>query len=124
MEMLITFFHACMVLACIALAALAFRFFLDRGFEPVLTRPGRVVAKRQAFTSYGAIPSYARYSHAYFVTFEFQDGSRDEFETSDWQYGLLAEGDQGTLTTHGRRFKGFARQLPQREPGFPRPLAT
>ncbi|MGE6758383.1 DUF2500 domain-containing protein [Corallococcus interemptor] len=125
MELLIIlFFFACMVLACIALAALVFHFFRGRRLEPVLKRPGRVVAKRQAFTNYGAIPSYASYGQAYFVTFEFQDGSRDEFETFDWQYGLLAEGDHGTLTTQGRRLTGFARQRPQRGPGLPRPLPT
>ncbi|RKH53100.1 DUF2500 domain-containing protein [Corallococcus sp. AB050B] len=122
MELLIIlFFFACMALVCIALAALVFHFFRGRRLEPVLKRPGRVVAKRQAFTSYGAIASYGQ---AYFVTFEFQDGSRDEFETFDRQYGLLAEGDQGTLTTQGRRLTGFARQRPQRGPGLPRPLPT
>jgi hypothetical protein len=112
METLITFFFACMVLVCMALAALVFHFFGGRRLEPVLTRPGRVVTKRKL----NAL--------VYFVTFEFQDGSRDEFETFDRQYGLLAEGDQGTLMTQGRKLKGFTRQPPQRGPGLPRPLPT
>ncbi|MGE6758386.1 DUF2500 domain-containing protein [Corallococcus interemptor] len=126
MEMLIKLFFVCMVLACIALAALVFRIFRDRR-EPVLTRQGRVVAKRQAINEYarGSYPYYARrysYTQSYFVTFEFQDGNRDEFETFDWQYGLLAEGDQGTLVTRGRWLKGFARQPTQRGQSFPQPL--
>ncbi|RKH52183.1 DUF2500 domain-containing protein [Corallococcus aberystwythensis] len=116
MEALITFFFACMVLACIALAALVFHILRGR-IEPVLTRPGRVVAKRQAGRGYYYAPTY-------FVTFEFQDGSRDEFETFDRQYGLLTEGAQGTLMTQGRNLRGFARQPPQRGPSFPRPLHT
>ncbi|RKG68305.1 DUF2500 family protein [Corallococcus sp. CA054B] len=113
METLITLF----LIACMFFAALLFYASGRRRLEPDLARQGRVVAKRQTGDGY-----YARAT--YFVTFEFQDGSRDEFETFDRQYGLLAEGDQGTLMTRGRWLKGFARQWPQRGPSFPRPLHT
>ncbi|RKH53162.1 DUF2500 family protein [Corallococcus sp. AB049A] len=124
MEMLIKLFFVCMVLACIALAA---RIIRDR-LEPELTRQGRVVAKRQAINEYArrSYPYAQRYSYtqSYFVTFEFQDGSRDEFETFDSQYGLLAEGDQGTLITRGRWLQEFARQPTQQGQSFPRPVHT
>ena len=45
----------------------------------------------------------------YYVTFEVDGGERKEFGMSGREYGLLAEGDPGTLTFQGTRYKGFAR---------------
>lgn len=47
---------------------------------------------------------------AHYVTFEFDDGSRERFSVRGDQYGLLAEGDAGTLQSQGTRFKGFDRE--------------
>lgn len=51
-------------------------------------------------------------SHAqttYFVTFELENKQRLEFRLKSKDYGLLAEGDIGTLTYQGTRYKGFTR---------------
>ncbi|MFC5701939.1 DUF2500 domain-containing protein [Cohnella faecalis] len=45
----------------------------------------------------------------YYVTFEFEDGTRVELPVATKHYGLIAAGDQGTLTHQGTRFKGFDR---------------
>lgn len=50
-----------------------------------------------------------RVSTSYYVTFEVAGGGRMEFGMSGREYGLLAEGDPGTLTFQGTRYKGFAR---------------
>lgn len=45
----------------------------------------------------------------YFATFEFPDGSREEFRLQGEAYGLLSEGDSGLLRTQGTWFQGFDR---------------
>ena len=44
----------------------------------------------------------------YFATFEMEKGSR--LQVSDYEYGMLAEGDQGKLTFQGTRYLGFERE--------------
>lgn len=51
---------------------------------------------------------------AYFVTFEFEEGSREEFSMRGDQYAMLAEGDIGTLQSQGSWFKGFDREYSSR----------
>ena len=74
--------------------------------SPKLTVPVTVVAKRSdvhrgtetmhTFTSY-------------YVTFQVESGDRMEFEVSDMEYGMLAEGDRGMLTFQGTRYLSFQR---------------
>ena len=45
----------------------------------------------------------------YFITFEFEDSSRQEFQVNDHEYGTLIEGDSGTLEYQGSRYLGFER---------------
>ena len=45
----------------------------------------------------------------YFVTFEMKSGERVEFGLDGRDYGLLAEGDEGTLDYQGTRYLGFQR---------------
>ena len=45
----------------------------------------------------------------YYVTFQVRSGDRMEFQVSDQAYGMLVEGDSGTLTFQGNRYLGFAR---------------
>ena len=71
---------------------------------PVLNRPARVVAKRTAVT--GGEKSTRT---TYYATFEFPDGSREEFRLQGEAYGLLSEGDSGLLRTQGTWFHGFDR---------------
>ena len=49
------------------------------------------------------------YDTAYFVTFEFPSGDRAEFSVSGQEYGMLCEGDRGTLHFQGTRYLGFTR---------------
>lgn len=68
----------------------------------VLEKPARLVTKRQHV--------WGDHSHTdYYVTLEFEDKSRLEFKVKAGTYGLLAEGDQGTLTYQGTRFLDFKR---------------
>jgi len=48
-------------------------------------------------------------STSYFVTFEFDSGDRSEFSVSGKEYGMLAEGDIGTLTFQGTRYINYNR---------------
>jgi len=48
-------------------------------------------------------------STAYYATFELVPGNRLELSLSGKQYGMLVEGDTGTLTYQGRRYHGFLR---------------
>ena len=45
----------------------------------------------------------------YYVTFQVESGDRMEFAVSGSEYGMLAEGDQGTLTFQGTRYLSFER---------------
>ena len=49
-------------------------------------------------------------STSYYVTFETENGSRFEMQLEGEQYGLLAEGDEGTLMHQGTRYLGFHRE--------------
>ena len=46
----------------------------------------------------------------YYITFEVNSGDRMEFSVTGEQYGMLAEGDYGTLTFQGTRYKCFLRE--------------
>ena len=46
----------------------------------------------------------------YFITFEFEDNSRQEFQVNDYEYGTLIEGDSGILEHQGSRYLGFERR--------------
>lgn len=48
-------------------------------------------------------------STTYYATFEFASGDRLELRVPACEYGMLSEGDQGTLTSQGTRFIGFER---------------
>ncbi len=73
--------------------------------QPVLTAPVRVVGKRTDTTGM----SGSSVSTWYHATFEFPSGERREFSVGGPGYGLLAEGDHGTLTFQGTRFHRFER---------------
>ncbi|KAM3089945.1 DUF2500 domain-containing protein [Phormidesmis sp. 146-35] len=69
--------------------------------SPRLAREARVVGKRSRVSGWSDTTS----TH-YYMTFEFADGSREEFGVSSKVYGMSAEGDLGTLHqgTHMREF--------------------
>ena len=45
----------------------------------------------------------------YYITFEFEQGSRQEFQVDNYDYGTLIEGDSGMLEHQGNRYFGFER---------------
>ena len=78
--------------------------------QPVLTQPAHIVSKRTDTSGMGSRMNGAgNVSTSYYVTFELAGGERKEFGISGREYGQLAEGDAGTLTFQGTRYKGFAR---------------
>ena len=77
--------------------------------QPVLSVPARLVSKRTATSGSVSSNSGGQVSTSYFATFELGSGERLEFSMSGKGYGLLAEGDAGTLTYQGTRYHGFQR---------------
>ena len=74
--------------------------------SPRITVPATVVAKRDH-------RSYNRNHHytSYHVTFQFESGDRLELTVPGGEFGLLCEGDRGTLTFQGTRYLSFEREL-------------
>lgn len=80
--------------------------------SPRLDVQAKVVAKRTDV-------SYHRHHHQnhhhtttsthYFATFEVVSGDRMELEMDGQDYGMLVEGDCGTLSFQGTRYLGFRR---------------
>lgn len=83
--------------------------------QPILTARARVIAKRMDVrTSHSIHNSNDHFHHDgtrthYYVTFELESGERREIAVSGPEYGILVEGDVGTFTYQGTRYKGFAR---------------
>jgi hypothetical protein len=86
--------------------------------QPIQTVPARVVSKRTSTSGGGAtmnsgggaiMDSGGSVSTWYYVTFEMENGDRQEWGLAGREYGLLVEGDSGMLTFQGTRYKGFAR---------------
>jgi hypothetical protein len=50
-------------------------------------------------------------STSYYATSEYDSGQRKEFRLDGGAYGLLVEGDEGTLTYQGTRYHRFERNL-------------
>lgn len=47
----------------------------------------------------------------YYATFQVESGDRMEFSLSGSDYGLLVEGDKGSLTFQGSRYLSFERTI-------------
>ena len=75
--------------------------------SPKLTVPVTVVAKRSDV--HRGIETMHTFT-SYYVTFQVESGDRMEFEVSDMEYGMLAEGDSGELTFQGTRYLNFRRE--------------
>lgn len=59
--------------------------------------------------STGAHGHYTSSVTYYYATFQVESGDRMEFCVSGEEYGMLAEGDSGSLTFQGTRFISFKR---------------
>ena len=75
--------------------------------SPKLTVPVTVVAKRSDV--HRGIETMHTFT-SYYVTFQVESGDRMEFEISDMEYGMLAEGDSGELIFQGTRYLNFRRE--------------
>ena len=74
--------------------------------SPKLTVPVTVVAKRSDV--HRGIETMHTFT-SYYAAFQAESGDRMEFEISDTEYGMLAEGDRGMLTFQGTRYLNFQR---------------
>ena len=81
--------------------------FIRNASSPRLAREARVIGKR-LYVSGGINGSSTSY---YYATFEFPDGSREEFGVSSQIYGMIAEGDMGTLQSQGTYVSNFNRRV-------------
>jgi hypothetical protein len=75
--------------------------------SPVESVAARVVAKRTETS--GRMNGGSVWT-TYYVTFELAGGERREFGVWGREFGVLVEGDRGTLTHQGTRYKGFERE--------------
>jgi hypothetical protein len=81
----------------------------DNNSKPVLSAPARVITKRSETSGSVSRNTGGSVSTSYYATFELETGERREFSMYGKAYGLLAEGDEGTLTYQGTRYHGFER---------------
>jgi Protein of unknown function (DUF2500) len=80
--------------------------FIRNASSPRLAREARVIGKRLDVSG-GNNRSFTYY----YTTFEFPDGSREEFGVSSQIYGMIAEGDVGTLESQGTYVWNFNRRV-------------
>ncbi|HSP47230.1 MAG TPA: DUF2500 domain-containing protein [Clostridiaceae bacterium] len=80
--------------------------------SPKVTTQARVVTKRTNVSHHhnAGMNNTAATSHTsttYYATFETENKERIEFHIAGEDYGMLAEGDTGTLTYQGSRYLGY-----------------
>ena len=79
--------------------------------SPRLNVDATVVAKREDVRIYHrSTRTHTSSSTTYYVTFQVASGDRMELCLTGSEYGLLVEGDHGTLTFQGSRFLSFERR--------------
>ena len=79
--------------------------------SPRLTVPAAIVSKRTHISRHhhAGEHHHSHTSTSYYVTFEVESGDRIELPVSGTEYGLLIEGDKGSLSFQGTRYLGFER---------------
>lgn len=88
--------------------------------SPVLTVAASAVTKRSdvSYHHHGNMTNNTMPNNAmdmgysstyYYVTFEVASGDRMEFQVADTEYGMVTEGDHGSLTFQGTRYLSFVR---------------
>ena len=85
--------------------------------SPKLTVPVTIVAKRTNVSHHhhAGENHHHHTSTTYYVTFQVESGDRMEFHVPGHEYGMLIEGDTGSLTFQGTRYLGFERTWPGSE---------
>ncbi len=83
--------------------------------SPRLTVAAQVVSKRTEVSHHHhhhhggvGVGHTTAYTH-YYATFQVESGDRMELPLDGAEYGMLAEGDRGSLTFQGSRYLGFQR---------------
>lgn len=96
---------AIIIFIIIAFIVSALRTKAKNDAAPRLKSQAKVVARRTDVHGM----SKGRTHTDYYITFEFEQGSRQEFQVDDYNYGILIEGDVGILEHQGSRYLGFER---------------
>ena len=80
--------------------------------SPKETEEVKVVAKRADVSRHSHNHTNNMHTGSrtqYYVTFELRSGERKELSLSGNEYGVMIEGDEGTLSFQGTRFIAFKR---------------
>jgi len=82
---------------------------------PRLTVNASVVSKRTDVSRHSHAHAHGAHTHHhsstwYYATFQVDSGDRIEFSVSGPEFGMLAEGDQGSLSFQGTRYLSFERR--------------
>lgn len=79
--------------------------------SPRLTVEATLVSKRTHVSRHhhAGEHHHSHSSTSYYLTFEVESGDRMEFHVGSSEYGLLVEGDRGSLMFQGTRYLGFER---------------
>ena len=81
--------------------------------QPVIPVEVKIVSKRYNVSHHNHHDSdnmhHTSSSTSYYATFEMTNGERMELEIPSGEFGLMAEGDEGTLQFQGTRFISFTR---------------
>ena len=81
--------------------------------SPKLSVPAKVVSRRTAVSHHHHHGNEMHHTHtatSYYATFQVESGDRIEFAVPGAEYGMLAEGDRGTLAFQGTRYLNFRRE--------------
>jgi hypothetical protein len=86
------------------------REWMHNNRQQVFSDPVMVVDKRtHVWGGHHTGTHHTGSSTSYYITFEFENGDRQEFMVPGRVYGQTASGDTGTLTWQGTRFHDFQR---------------
>lgn len=78
--------------------------------QPIIPVESKIVAKRYDVSHHHHGDNNTHHSStSYYVTFEMSNGERMELLVPDKDFGMLVEGDEGTLQFQGTRFISFTR---------------
>ena len=102
------FFFAFFIIWAIVFISIAIRGITEwssNNAAPRLSVQATIVAKRSH-----AHHHKNGHTHSYHITFEVESGDRMELRVPHNEFGLLVEGDVGTLTFQGTRYLSFERQ--------------
>lgn len=81
--------------------------------QPIVPVNAKIVAKRYNVSHHDHNDAnnmhHTSSSTWYYATFEMSNGERMELQVPPGEFGMLAEGDEGTLQFQGTRFISFTR---------------